>query len=72
MKYRGGAVRSDKSEYSNNRVWRTNRELAQPFYHYECDDVVVGPSRIYGLGVFAQRDFTEGDLVCMYGGLCVK
>ena len=61
------------AERSDSRIWRCNRDQAQPFIGYEEDiGVLVGPSRVHGLGVFAQRDFKEGERVCWYGGLCVK
>ena len=60
------------AEYTNSRVWRSNRQAVQPFYGYECDKVLVGPSKVHGLGVFAQRDFKKDETVCLYGGLCVK
>ena len=60
------------AETTDSRMWRCNRQQVQPFIEYEGDRVRVGPSRVHGLGVFAARDFSEGELVCWYGGKCVK
>ena len=47
--------------------------MVQPYKLYESQihKVVVGPSKVHGLGVFALGNFNEGDTVCLYGGLCV-
>ena len=42
------------------------------FYELEVHKVLVGPSKVHGLGVFADRDFKVTDTVCLYGGLCVS
>ena len=60
------------AEHTNSRMWRCSREKVQPFYHYEIGNVVVGPSKVHGLGVFAQKDFVKGEVLGWYSGKCVK
>ena len=61
-----------RAESSDHRWWRSERWKVQPYWHYESSDVVVAPSKVHGLGVFAARDFKKGETVGWYGGLCVK
>ena len=44
----------------------------QPYYQVEKDDVIVAPSNISGLGVYAARDFRQGDILCQYSGTCFQ
>ena len=44
----------------------------QPYYEMEKNDVIVAPINVAGMGVFAARDFREGEVVCLYTGTCYK
>ena len=44
----------------------------QPYLEFERDWVRVGPSRVHGLGLFADRDFEIDDVVGVYTGECMK
>ena len=58
---------------TNNRLWRTGKNKVQPYIDFDqSHGLVVGPSQIHGLGVFAMKDFAAGDVVGWYGGECVK
>ena len=57
---------------SNNRLWRDgDMSKIQPYLRHERTCVRVGPSRVHGLGLFAVRDFADGDDVCVCIRVCV-
>ena len=44
--------------------------LVQPFHMLE-PKVIVAKSNVHGLGVFTRRRVFDGEVICMYSGVCV-
>ena len=49
--------------------WTNYRTIAT---RSKSKDVIMAPSNVAGMGVFALRDFKEGEVICVYSGKVLK